>query len=82
MKTKTKEESEKVVEDQPIDLTPEQKIAQLEVEVEDTNEKFLRAVADFDNFRKRLERDKDNQNLRIKGEVFSVFFHWSHLVEI
>ena len=73
MKTKTKEESEEIVEDQPIDLTPEQKIAKLEVEVEDSNEKFLRVVADFDNFRKRLERDKDNQNLRIKGEVFSVF---------
>ena len=73
MKSKAKKDSKEVVVEESEDLTPEQEIAQLKVELEDSNDKFLRAVADFDNFRKRLGKDRENQTLRIKGEVFSSF---------
>ena len=73
MSTKSKKGSKEENQDQSADLTPEQEIAQLKEEIEESNEKFLRAVADFDNFRKRLDRDKGHQVLRTKGEVFSLF---------
>ena len=73
MSTKSKKGSKEENQDQSTDLTPEQEIAQLKEEIEESNEKFLRAVADFDNFRKRLDRDKEHQVLRTKGEVFSLF---------
>ena len=73
MKTKSENESIETVDEESIVLTPQQEIAQLKAEIEDLNDKFLRAVADFDNFRKRLERDKDHQLLRLKGEVLSAF---------
>ncbi len=72
MKTKAKQDSEGA-EEESQDSSPEQEIAQLKIELEETNDKFLRAVADFDNFRKRLDRDKEHLSLRIKGEVLSSF---------
>ena len=54
-------------------LSTEDEIRGLKSEVEDYNEKFLRAVADFDNFRKRVERDREQQVLRMKGELFTKF---------
>ena len=36
-------------------------------------EKIMRVVADFDNFRKRVERAREQQSLRVKGEVVSRF---------
>ncbi|MFL2941493.1 MAG: nucleotide exchange factor GrpE [Candidatus Poseidoniales archaeon] len=73
MSIKSKNGSKEEDEGQSADLTPEQEIEQLKAEIEETNEKFLRAVADFDNFRKRLDRDKEQQVLRTKGEAFSLF---------
>jgi molecular chaperone GrpE len=49
--------------------SPEQKIAELEQKLADLNDQFLRKAADFENFRKRTVREKQelidfaNQNL-------------------
>ena len=49
--------------------SPEQKIAELEAKLADMNDQFLRKAADFENFRKRTIREKQeltdfsNQNL-------------------
>ena len=41
----------------------------------------MRVVADFDNFRKRIDRDRDQQTLRLKGEVVSNFLDIIDTVE-
>ena len=74
MSTKSKKGSKEENQDQSADLTPEQEIAQLKEEIEESNEKFLRAVADFDNFRKRLDRDKEHQVLEPKEKYFHYFW--------
>jgi molecular chaperone GrpE len=70
MKSKSSKDEEKietVKEEEPTVLTPEEEIQKLKSEVEDYNEKFLRAVADFDNFRKRIDRDLESSLEGIKG---------------
>jgi len=62
-------------------LTPEEEIQKLKSEVEDYNEKFMRVVADFDNFRKRIDRDREQQSLRLRGEVVSSFLEIIDTVE-
>ena len=50
-------------------LTPEEKIAELEARLAETHDQFLRKAADFENFRKRMNQEKQsaiefaNQNL-------------------
>lgn len=44
------------------ELTPEERIAALTAEVEDLNDRLLRARAEFDNYRKRVARE--NQRVR------------------
>ena len=76
MKSKSSKDEKKietVKEEEPTVLTPEEEIQKLKSEVEDYNEKFLRVVADFDNFRKRIDRDREQQNLRLRGEILSNF---------
>jgi len=41
------------------ELTPEEELAQLRAENAELRDKLLRAVADMENLRKRLEREKD-----------------------
>ena len=43
-------------EEQPV--TPEQKIAELEAQLAEANDQYLRKAADFENFRKRMNREK------------------------
>ena len=77
---KNKDDKEpKIEETEP--LSAEDEIQKLKEEVEDYNEKFLRVVADFDNFRKRIDRDRDQQTLRLKGEVVSNFLDIIDTVE-
>jgi molecular chaperone GrpE len=45
---------------QKTELTPEEKIAGLEVQVADTRDQLLRKAADFENFRKRMNQEKQN----------------------
>jgi molecular chaperone GrpE len=45
--------------DQPnCEKSPEERIAELEAQLIDTNDQFLRKAADFDNFRKRMNQQK------------------------
>ena len=73
-KPETEEEEEVTVQ------TPEEEIRKLKSEVEDYSEKFMRVVADFDNFRKRIDRDREQQSLRLRGEVVSSFLEIIFLV--
>ena len=74
MKSDDKEvEAKKEVQVEKVDLSPDEKMEVLKSEVDSYNEKFMRVAADFDNFRKRIERDRLQQSLRIKGEVISKF---------
>ena len=84
MKSKNNEEQEKAQDSEEIVSpvsTPEDEIQKLKSEVEEYNEKFLRVVADFDNFRKRIERDRGQQSLRLRGEVVSSFLEVIDTVE-
>ncbi len=84
MKSKSSKDEEKietVKEDEPTVLTPKEEIQKLKSEVEDYNEKFLRIVADFDNFRKRIDRDREQQSLRLRGEILSNFLEIVDTVE-
>ena len=73
MKSDDKEvEAKKEVQVEKADLSPDEKMEVLKSEVDSYNEKFMRVAADFDNFRKRIERDRLQQSLRIKGEVVFV----------
>jgi molecular chaperone GrpE len=42
------------------ELTPEEKIAELEAQIADLRDQLLRKAADFENFRKRNNQDKQN----------------------
>jgi molecular chaperone GrpE len=42
------------------ELTPEEKIAELEAQLADSRDQLLRKAADFENFRKRNNQDKQN----------------------
>ena len=84
MKSKSSKDEEKietVKEEEPTVSTPEEEIQKLKSEVEDYNEKFLRVVADFDNFRKRIDRDREQQSLRLRGEILSNFLEIVDTVE-
>jgi molecular chaperone GrpE len=41
-------------------LTPEEKIAELEKQLAETRDQLLRKAADFENFRKRMNQEKQN----------------------
>ncbi|MBE28360.1 MAG: nucleotide exchange factor GrpE [Euryarchaeota archaeon] len=70
---KTTEEKTALDEDSSVELSPEEQIEALKLEVDKYNEQFMRVVADFDNFRKRVDRDREQQSLRMKGQVISNF---------
>jgi molecular chaperone GrpE len=46
--------------EQPAELTPEEKIAQLEAQLAETRDQLLRKAADFENFRKRMNQEKQS----------------------
>jgi len=81
MKSKNNKDDSEPKTEETDTLSPEEEIQKLKEEVEDYNEKFLRVVADFDNFRKRIDRDRDQQALRLKGEVVSNFLDIIDTVE-
>ena len=72
-KDKSAKENESTEEVMVLNLTPEEKILYLKSEIEISNDQIMRVAADFDNFRKRVERDREQQTLRVKGEVVSRF---------
>ena len=59
--------------EEPKELTPEEKIAQLEKENADLKDQLLRRAADFDNYRKRMMKEKqetfDYANANLLGDL-------------
>ena len=49
----------------------EEQIAQLKSQFEDRNNQYLRLTADFENFRKRTSREKEDLELQIKCNTIS-----------
>ncbi len=47
-------------EDAAEEVPPEQKAAQLEAELADLNQRFLRTAADFENYKRRTAQEKDD----------------------
>ena len=45
---------------QTAQLTPEEKIAELEAKLAETRDQLLRKAADFENFRKRMNQEKQS----------------------
>jgi|TARA_B110000263_G_scaffold236349_1_gene235631 molecular chaperone GrpE len=80
-KDKDVEESPEIEAEEPQVLTSEQVIEQLNIEIEDNKDKFMRLAADFDNFRKRIDKSRAQQSLRTKGEVVSNFLEVIDIVE-
>ena len=70
---KTTEDESALDEEGNLELSSEDQIEALKLEVDKYNEQFMRVVADFDNYRKRVDRDREQQSLRIKGQVISKF---------
>ncbi|NEQ54981.1 MAG: nucleotide exchange factor GrpE [Leptolyngbya sp. SIO3F4] len=49
----------------------QEQIAQLKAQLEDRNSQYLRLTADFENFRKRTSREKEELELQIKCNTIS-----------
>jgi molecular chaperone GrpE len=49
----------------------EQQIVSLQAQVEERTSQYLRIVADFDNFRKRSQKEKDELDQMIKGNTIT-----------
>jgi molecular chaperone GrpE len=58
--TGTQAEEQNKQEQETIELTPEQKIAELETQLAETRDQLLRKAADFENFRKRMNQEKQS----------------------
>ena len=56
-------------------------LSNLRNELEDVKDKFARSMADLDNFKKRIERDREQQNLKSKGLAVLNFLEVVELIE-
>ena len=56
-------------------------ISLLKEELEDINDKFARSMADLDNYKKRVERDRDQQNLKSKGLAIISFLEVIEIID-
>ena len=65
-----------VPEGEPVD-----ELSNLRNELEDVKDKFARSMADLDNFKKRIERDREQQNLKSKGLAVLNFLEVVELIE-
>ena len=63
-------------EDEPVD-----ELLILKKELEDVKDKFARSMADLDNFKKRIERDREQQNLKSKGLAVLSFLEVVELID-
>ena len=63
-------------EDDPVD-----ELSLLKQELEDMNDKFARSMADLDNFKKRIERDREQQNLKSKGLAVLSFLEVVEIID-
>ena len=67
------------------ELTPEEKIAQLEKENADLKDQLLRRAADFDNYRKRMMKEKqetfDYANANLLGDLLDSLDNFDRTLE-
>ena len=70
------DEAPLVSEDEPVD-----ELLILKKELEDVKDKFARSMADLDNFKKRIERDREQQNLKSKGLAVLSFLEVVELID-
>ena len=71
-----RDEKTQVPEGEPVD-----ELSNLRNELEDVKDKFARSMADLDNFKKRIERDREQQNLKSKGLAVLNFLEVVELIE-
>lgn len=57
-KQKDTENSKVEVQTQETKVTPEERIAELEIEIAELKDKYIRSMAEFENFRNRSNREK------------------------
>lgn len=67
--TDTDEPSGAAGEETADDPTPEERIVELETELEEVNDRLLRQAAEFQNFRRRMQREKKKFHRSGKKEV-------------
>ena len=67
------ENADSVVHDSATEEDSVDDLIALKQELEDMKDKFARSMADLDNYKKRIERDRDQQNLKSKGLAVSSF---------
>ncbi|OIR23180.1 MAG: nucleotide exchange factor GrpE [Marine Group III euryarchaeote CG-Epi3] len=65
-----------VSEQEPVD-----ELSLLKEELEDMKDKFARSMADLDNYKKRVERDREQQNLKSKGLAISSFLEVIEIID-
>ncbi|MBK6347474.1 MAG: nucleotide exchange factor GrpE [Bacteroidales bacterium] len=65
------QETEKKAQKGEIELTPEDIIAELNKKCEDLNDKFLRLYSEFDNYRKRVIKEKSDLSKTASEEVIT-----------
>lgn len=67
------------------ELTPEEKIAKLEAENADLKDQLLRRAADFDNYRKRMMKEKqetyDYANASLLGDLLDSLDNFDRTIE-
>ncbi|WP_027729345.1 nucleotide exchange factor GrpE [Treponema sp. C6A8] len=67
------------------ELTPEEKIAQLEKENADLKDQLLRRAADFDNYRKRMMKEKqetfDYANANLLGDLLDSLDNFDRTID-
>ena len=57
-KQKETENSQAEMQAPEIELTPEERIAELEIEIAELKDKYIRSMAEFENYRNRSNREK------------------------
>lgn len=79
------ETSENVQPEEPKELTAEEKIAELEKENADLKDQLLRRAADFDNYRKRMFKEKqetfDYANANLLGDLLDSLDNFDRTVD-
>lgn len=78
-------EQTEVPAEEPKELTPEEKIAELEKENADLKDQLLRRAADFDNYRKRMIKEKqetfDYANANLLADLLESLDNFDRTVE-
>ena len=77
--------AENAAESEQKELTPEEKIAKLEAENADLKDQLLRRAADFDNYRKRMMKEKqdtyDYANASLLGDLLDSLDNFDRTID-